>query len=359
MFFFFDRKNFPSLSKLIFLFVPFFLVAAFLIIRSDNWLSSLQKYLSYMLMLFIIPNYFLKIYQENGNKIVKDIVFLFSLVLLAGLVSKYLFPDLATMGGRFRGIFGNPNGVGVFCTLFFLLFSVINEYFPNLFSRAESIFVYAVILVSVIFCSSRNAIMCILIYLLFTRLYRVSPFIGFLILCIIIVGYEFVLQNFESIIRSAGLGEYFRIKTLETGSGRNIAWTFAWENIQSNFFFGKGFGFDELLYRRYEHELSVLGHQGNAHNSYLTLWLNTGAIGLFLFLRGFLLAFIKGAKSSRIVFPVMFAVIFSANNESWLAGSLNPITFQLWIILTIITSSEIILAKEKESRPLVIADSPE
>ena len=124
--------------------------------------------------------------------------------------------------------------------------------------------------------------MSVLCFLLFTRLYRLSPYFGFIILIIITISYQLVFQNFESIIRYLGLGEFFRIETLETGSGRNVAWAFAWQNIQDNFFLGKGFAYDEALFSKYEQELSVLGHQGNVHNSYLTLWLNTGVIGLFL-----------------------------------------------------------------------------
>ena len=157
---------------------------------------------------------------------------------------------------------------------------------------------------------------------------------------VILAAYQYVFSNFELIIRTLGLGEYFRIETLANGSGRDVAWSFAWEKIQDNFFLGKGFAYDEVLFYNISNSdsLSILGHQGNAHNSYLTIWLNTGIIGLFLFARGFLLAFFKGAKNTIISLPVMFAVLFSANFESWMAASLNPITIQLWIILALLIS---------------------
>jgi O-antigen ligase len=350
IFFFFDRKSFSHFNKLIFLFAPFFLISVFLVVAGESWLISLQKYVSYLLTLIIIPNYVIKIYEEKGEKFFKDIVFLFSITLLIGFLFKYISPDIATLVGRYRGIFGNPNGLGLFCTLFFLLFSVIKEYFPDLFTREEKIYVYSVIILSVLLCGSRNTIMCILSFLLFTRLYRFSPFIGFLILCLIIVGYELVFQNIESIIRFAGLGDYFRIKTLETGSGRNVAWSFAWKHIQDNFFLGKGFAYDEVLFTKHTDELSMLGHQGNVHNTYLTIWLNTGIIGLFFFLRGYLLAFLASAKNSRIAFPVLFTVLFSINFESWLAASLNPFTIQLLIILAVLMSPRL---NEKKNEGLI------
>ena len=67
-----------------------------------------------------------------------------------------------------------------------------------------------------------------------------------------------------------------------------------------------------------------------------------------LLAQGFLLAFMKGAKKTRLAFPLMFAVLFSANFESWLAGSLNPITILFWILLTLITSEEFVSKDEKD-----------
>ena len=241
VFFFFDRKKFTSFNNLIFLFTPFFIVSLFLVVFAENWLVSFQKYLSYLLLLFIAPNYLIMIYQKDGVGFLKNIVFLFSFVLLIGLLLKYISPDIAMLAGRYRGIFGNPNGVGLFCSMFFLLFYVVKEYFPSLFTKGEYLYVYSTIITSIIFCGSRTAIMSTICFLIFTKLYKVSPFLGFIILCVIIIGYELILNNLSNIINSVGLSEYFRLETLETGSGRNVAWTFAWQQIQDNFFFGKGF----------------------------------------------------------------------------------------------------------------------
>lgn len=351
-FFFFDRKAFSSTSKVFLYFAPFLILGICLTIISQDWISSLQKSVSYALLIFIVPNYVLNIYKEQGSVFLKNIVFLFACVLFIGLALKYVEPKIATLAGRFRGIFGNPNGLGLFCTMFFLLFYMIEEYFPMLFSRSERIFVYGVLVLSIYFCGSRTTIVSILIFLLFTRLYKMSPYIGFLIFCAILIGYEMLFRNFGVIVSSLGLGEYFRVKTLETGSGRNIAWNFAWDQIQESFYFGKGFAYDERLFREHYEELSIKGHQGNAHNSFLTIWINTGIFGLLLFLRGILISFLKGAKNSRLAFPLMFAVLFSANFESWMSASLNPFTFQLLIILTILVSPEFNEAKHEGIVPV-------
>lgn len=338
VFLLFNRKSFTSHNKFIFLFWPFLILALFLVVISENVQMSFQKCLSYSLLMLVVPNYVEEIYKEHGNIFFKNIIFLFSIVLLLGLVFTFIFPSMTYLAGRYRGLFGNPNGIGLFCTLFFLLYSVVKEYFPEIFSRSESIYIYVVIILSAILCGSRNTLMSMFCFMMFSRLYKISPYMGFLILCAVGVGYELLLQNLELFLRSFGLADYFRIETLETGSGRNVAWTFTWRHIMENFFFGNGFAYDELLFEKNTENLSILGHQGNVHNSFLTFWLNTGIIGLLLFLRGFFLAFFQASKNSRIATPVMFTILFSATFESWMSASLNPITIQLWIILTILTS---------------------
>jgi len=354
LFLFFDRKNFGSVNKFVYLFAPFLILALFLVVLSENWKICFEKTLSYILLFFVVPSYVVKVYQVRGRGFFRDIIFLFSFILLAGFFLRLIGSDIAYLAGRYRGVLGNPNGIGLFCTLYFLLFFVVQEYYPDLFSKWEKIFIYGLIIFSIIACGSRNAIMSIFAFLIFMRLYKFSPFIGFFVLIFLVIGYQLVFQNFETIIKSLGLGGYFRVGTLKSGSGRDVAWQFAWKHIQENFFLGKGFTYDEFLMNnaQTQHELNDLGHQGNVHNSFLTIWLNTGIVGLFFFARGFLLSFIKGAKNSRIAFPVMFTVLFSANFESWMSASLNPITIQLLIILTILTSAE--FNEQKNESPLPV-----
>ena len=43
LFIFFDRKNFGAVNKLIYLFVPFLILALFLIVKSEDWQTCFQK----------------------------------------------------------------------------------------------------------------------------------------------------------------------------------------------------------------------------------------------------------------------------------------------------------------------------
>jgi O-antigen ligase len=87
--------------------------------------------------------------------------------------------------------------------------------------------------------------------------------------------------------------------------------------------------------------LSKLGHQGGIHNSFLTFWMDQGLIGLVIYLRSFILLFIQGAQKTRLAFPAMFAISFTAYFESWLVASLSAFAFLAMFIFTIVTSQEI------------------
>jgi O-antigen ligase len=85
------------------------------------------------------------------------------------------------------------------------------------------------------------------------------------------------------------------------------------------------------------------------HNSFLGFWLNTGLVGLLLYLGAFLSKFIKAASYSILAFPIMLAMLFSANFEAWLMASLNPFTMQLFIILVFLNSP--FFYEDKEGAP--------
>ena len=354
LFLLFSRKDFQINNNLFILFLPFITLSFFLIPFSYNWTICLQKTFSYAALLIITPTYIIKIFEEKGSAFFRDLIFTLALVLFTGLILKYFWTGAIHADERFRGIFGNPNGLGLYCIFFFLLLKTVENYFSGMFNKWDRIFLYSVIFLSVIFSSSRNSIISILIFLLFMRIAKMSPYFTVIIFIAILFSYEYILSNSEQLIYRLGFGDYFRISTLETGSGRNVAWTFAWEKIQDNFFFGKGFSYDIAVFYTddAQHRLNLLGHQGNAHNSILSIWLNTGIVGLVLFMIGFILTFIKCAKNTIIALPIMFSVLFSATFESWMVASLNPITIQLWIILTIMISSEFNILKNENSLPL-------
>jgi hypothetical protein len=153
-----------------------------------------------------------------------------------------------------------------------------------------------------------------------------SPMLGFVILIITGLLYEIITDNLPLIVNALGLGSYLRVEHLEDGSGRLIAWQFGWEKIQENYLLGRGFSYEETLFDLNQKWLQSQGTLGGVHNTYLALWLNTGLIGLILYMFGLLSNFFKSITYNYLSLPTLFAFLFSCMFEAWFQGSLNPFT---------------------------------
>jgi O-antigen ligase len=247
----------------------------------------------------------------------------------------------AYVGGRFRGLFGNPNGMAIYCYLVIVLSTVVMSLKKDLFTWKEKLVVFGILTYFLLASGSRASLVSSLIFLIFHRFFSASPFIGFIGLIALFGVSEVVSNNMESIVIALGMEKYFRLETLRDGSGRYFAWEFTWGHIQDYFVFGGGFANDERIMRKWRIFLERMGHQGGVHNSYLSMWLNVGIVGLVIYLRSFLLLFFKSSKLAPISLAIMFSVLFSIMYESWLVGSLNPYTIVLLMIMTMVSEEEI------------------
>jgi len=339
-----DRKQFVPFNGLYRRFIPFFVMAYFALFFSDVLFIGFQKTTSYLFLLMVVPNYLMLLYREEGEKVFKDVVMFAMIMLTAGFLMRVITPENVTLAGRYTGVFGNPNGLGIYCVLIGILYYLVNTHYPGLFEKRERIFITILVVASILLSGSRGSLFALGFFFFFQFFYRYHPAIGFIAFLVLATGYEVLAGNLTVIITGLGLEEYFRLDTLDSGSGRLVAWNFAWHEIQKNLVFGKGFAHTEYIYRLNYNVLSQLGHQGNAHNSYLTFWLETGLLGLLSYLYGLTGLFLSAAKKSRLTFPILFSVLFMVNIESWLVGSLNPVTIILFVIITILTIEH----KEKE-----------
>jgi len=330
-----NKRDFPIKLNILYYFLPFFFIASICIINSPIYFVSIQKTLSYALLIIIIPNYVFKLIKEDKQAFVNMFVSLGALVFIIGFISYFINYDFATRVGRYRGIFGNPNGLGIFTLLYFLNLRYIEQNFPELLDVKTKNIIKILLFVTLIMSGSRSAIFAILLFIVSYFFYKRSAFLGFISMLLFVFIYQFIAVNFISIVAAIGLKSFLRAETINEGSGRVVAWTFAWANIQKNYFFGQGIGYTDYLFKINYMKLSKLGHEGHAHNSYLTFWLDTGLAGLVSFILGLITYIIKFSKNNRIVFPILFAVLFSNQFESWLTASLNPFTIQFTFLIAL------------------------
>ena len=360
LFFLADTRYFQPLDTLVKRFVPFLVVAFITVILSPIILTSLQKTFSFTILLILIPNYMLTAMRRNGWEFMNFLLWTLLMFLAAGLVLKFVSPGITSLEGRYCGLMGNPNGIGLFSVTTLMFITIIAERKPDILNNRQKIFAYGIIILSLILSGSRNAMFTGMIFLVFRFFYKMSPYIGFIAFVFAIFVYQIIESNFALIVIGLGLQDFFRLETLQSGSGRVVAWTFGWENIAKNPVIGSGWGYTEDLYRKNSDILSIQGHQGNAHNSYITFWLDTGIFGLLFYLIGLIRSFIASAKQTRSAIPLMYALGFHAFFESWLTGSLNPFTIQMLLMLTFMSSAGILdNAENPDENVALSSDDPD
>jgi O-antigen ligase len=335
-FVFLDRKNFSFRSGIFVPFTAFLLLALALSVRHPEPVTSFQKILSYSLLLIFIPNYFIRELTLDGRRFMQHIIWAGTILLTIGFILIIVKPDWPYLVGRYNGLLGNPNGVGTFCCLLTILVALARYHFPDIFSRNQMLLIIAVIAISVLMSRSRNGMFSILIFLFFLRFYRISYWAGLVIVIVSAIAFQLVNENLVSIVTNLGLGEFLRADQLDDGSGRTIAWAFAWQEIQKNFMLGRGFAYEEYLFVLNQEWLSMLNHQGGVHNTYLALWLNTGLVGLVLFMYGFFRNFLAKGIKNYLAVPAMFAIMFQITFEPWFQSSLNPFTSMALLVIVLL-----------------------
>ncbi|MBP6313730.1 MAG: hypothetical protein KA408_15770, partial [Flavobacteriales bacterium] len=240
-----DSGRFMPLAKVFTLFLPFSIYSIFPLVFSPSLVISVQKTVSYSLLILVIPNYVLYCFRTQGWPFVRNLMLFLMSVLIIGLY--FRFSPLGFVNGRFRGIFGNPNGLGLYCYLSAVLFAVVNSINPKLFRYWEKWIIYGALLYFLVFSGSRASLLALGIMFVFQRFFSGSVFVGFMALLLFIGVFEYAYSNLEAIVSFFGAEEYFRVNTLESGSGRYFAWEFAWVQLQSYIVFGGGFGTDEYV----------------------------------------------------------------------------------------------------------------
>lgn len=242
------KEDFRPFPKLILWFVPFFIVACIALKFSVNFSVGIEKTISYFLMVLVVPFYVTLLHRREGEFFWTALLTFIIGMLTIGIVLRFAAPQIAMLDGkRFKSILGNPNGLGIFLNLTFALWLVIREYKLASFTKNENRYILAVILISLLWSGSRNGMMSIFIFFMVISLMRIHWFLSIIAVIMVITFNDQLFDIFLGIVDFFGLQEYFRVESIEEGSGRKIAWIFAWQEIQNYFFVGGGFGHDENI----------------------------------------------------------------------------------------------------------------
>jgi O-antigen ligase len=334
-----DRAVFSPLPKLFIYFVPFLVIVSFALSESINIQVGIQKTISFTLLYFVVPAYTLLLHRLYGERFWKALITFIIGMFMIGMVLRFAAPDIAMRVGRFKGVLGNPNGLGVILNLTFIMWILVRKFKLATFTKKENILIFTVIFVSLIWTGSRNGMMSIFLFYMMYRMIQLNWFFALILLSAFLAYNNQIFDLIIAVVEFFGLQGYFRVESIEEGSGRSIAWEFAWTQIQDYFFIGGGFGHDENIMRPNYAWLSRLGHSGGVHNSYLSMWLDAGIIGLVAYYGAILTIISKSIKNNYLILAFVTSIAFNIYFESWLVASLNPFTLIYLIILTIFISN--------------------
>ncbi|MBN4072733.1 O-antigen ligase family protein [Crocinitomix catalasitica] len=340
-FYIINRSEFKPFPKIIYWFLPFIIIACIGLNFSLDTPVGIQKTVSFFLMYLCIPLYATHLHHKQGDLFWRALMTFIIGMLSIGIVLRFAAPQIALIEGtiRFKSILGNPNGLGIFLHLSFMLWITIRELKLAQFTKRENWYILTVIIVSLIWCGSRNGLMNVFMFYLIFRLVKINWFLAIIVVSIVVGFQDQLFEVFISVIEFFNLEDYFRIESIEEGSGRKIAWVFAWLEIQNYYFVGGGFGHDEHIMRPNYYWLTKEGHQGGVHNSYLSMWFDAGIVGVSAYFLAFVSNIILAMKNNYLVLAFGVTILFNITYESWLVGSLNPFTILFLILLTIFTGN--------------------
>ncbi len=316
-------------------FMFFFIIAFLALFNSLTLVTGLLKTISYALVLVVIPGIvWLVIKEKRKNFAIKFLWLNYFFVILSVFLYLTGISQIVLEGseGRFRGHLGNPNGLGLYVLLLFLFVAL--SYYQKWLSKKEFLFFLFISFFSIYLTGSRNSLFSIVLFFILLWAFKRSMSLSIIAMIFGLVIYDYLITFSVQLFDVFNLEQAVRIDTLLTGGGRFFAYDFAWTQIQDSYWFGKGFNYTEFLVDKYAEYLASNNSVGNLHNSFLTLWLDTGLTGVILFLLGWVIV-LRKLPDKLIIYPIFFTAMFSAYFESWLAGSQNPYTPLLLAILAL------------------------
>lgn len=216
----------------------------------------------------------------------KNLQYFVYLILFFIVLSVLLNGHLIFSGIRFFGFMNNPNAYGI-STVFWMVIILIAER-NRVISRKVFLFVFILILITMLFSGSRNGMIGILFVVLLNYFTMAKRFASILLLsglAVLLIAYlvdlSFVIERFLNIYDSF------------QDSGRTDIWQRAYYAIEQNIWWGNGMDANDRI-----------ANTGNMHNCYIRFVLNMGllfTISAMLFYLGSIMSTLKYRKSIPLV----------------------------------------------------------
>jgi O-antigen ligase len=318
-------------------FLPFFavaLISSFLF--SPVMIHSVFRVISYLFLVvavFVLIKYLL---MEEQFELYEQLLLLLYIIFLVSLVGRVIYPAVFLISGRLNGALGNPDGLGLFCVVSYILTDQFKVK-DSRFSERSIFFLKLLIIIALFLSGSRTSLVGLGIYILLT-VFLFRGFSGRSIATLLIVGAVLAIVEIRPLVHFFPFMKSFvRVQSLSTASGRNLVWPVAVNEIYRQPWLGGGFTYYHYYMGHFARSHGLKGvYWYSVWDSYLAMLLDTGIIGLLAYFF-FIYGVIRRSARFVIILPFLAAMIFTAVFESWAVSSLNAATPFFLLIFVIIS----------------------
>jgi O-antigen ligase len=302
--------------------------------------SAIIRSLGFIVVALVIFKLLNLLLDRDRKKAIDLILSIFFLYIFLNIIV-FFFPIYEGIfnEGRFSGLMGNPNGLGLLGAFSYVLIQWIGLNEMTTYSKRSLLIFKVLLFLIIILTGSRTALLAVFAFELILRVYKNKILLIVILLSLTFIGIILNSVVFEELIMSSGLIDYLRLDTLETASGRTEVWEVAYDEFLRQPWLGKGMLYDDYFIQDYS--LKRFG-ENNARNwnkvwnSYLSLALDVGIIGILLF-GHFWYRLFKASTDKIFGLAFIVMILITAVTESWMAASMNPfmpVVFLIWALQT-------------------------
>jgi O-antigen ligase len=316
----------------------FTLIATFItLVFSPVGTLAVLRAVGFWVVALVIFKFYMLSSKQYKHRILELLVLTFTLYFTISLLLVFLPGVSAFKYGRFKGLMGNPNGLGMLGMFCYGILYLIRSRKETSFGNGFFVRLNWLILVLIILSGSRTALFSIIIFEIVNRLIQNKSLLIISFLC---VGVLYVFINsipFDIMIESLGFSDFLRAESIQNASGRTDVWPVAWEEIKNNPWLGNGIMYDDYFitdYARKNFGDFADRQWGGVWSSYLSLLLDVGIVGFVGYFYFYFKVF-KTAVNKNLALAFLAMCICSGFTESWMASSMNaftPMMFLFWAI---------------------------
>ena len=249
-------------------------------------------------------------------------------VVLVSVFGSIVDFDLAHLGGRFRGIFGNPNEFSHWWLALFVMGMVASKKMTSprtmlLLLATGTLFLWS---------GTRGAMLAAILSLMgwFLQGRDSSNSSRMSKVLLVAVGiFALAAVSTESLL--GFLPERLvRRESLIEGGGRLLAWEHAVDQIEEQPWFGEGGGAEERFFSENYSFFAAQNHQGFSHNSWLAFAMNFGIPATLLLILSLLSRL--GLLQRRLLLVGLLPLVCSFTVEGWLTAPMSASSPMLFFV---------------------------